>query len=626
MFLGVLQVVGGVMLKTFIGNDFGLIKEGISDIIYGFEYLIGEEHFSWKIYGEKKKAFLINLAINLVVSYFTGNLISTTNNSDGNFKDLLVETGKHAVKKGINYVAKNMIGKDLIKKIFMKVKEYINMNSKINELIDKICKNLLENEIFDKIICMDALLDCEKNIKNFNEKLTLALNKIDKFANSLGTIIKVFKSIIDIIKSKLAEIFKTSISNISGLSESIDILVNFLSNLNGEVLGILEKHTEDFSDGINNFEDYINKKLIGKNCDDLFDILKKNNLIMNSGILNGKLLCDDGQNHIISQDFKNIWKTPENFFSNFSDDKIFDLLNNDFDFSLESINFEEYANKKDELIKILKNPIKKNEEIINKLKSFIGIDKLDFGNLGKDVLGITENIEDNLNNKFMGQILGIQGDIVNMPIDKINFGNMEKDKIIEYLKKFCIMKQQIKTELKSLIGLNNLHIESFKKVIPGNIQEKILNNPVFTQINKGPEILINKMNDITKKYGKFTNEQLKKIDKCKKYILDMGNNLSKDVKFGNLEKNYDSGLSINKINFGKYDNEKEKIIKELKNTMDRLEKFDIKKVKDEIIKKIMTKIKECFNGLLIKVLHSTEFGKHLKNISDQYEEIMNEIL
>ena len=60
--------------------------------------------------------------------------------------------------------------------------------------------------------------------------------------------------------------------------------------------------------------------------------------------------------------------------------------------------------------------------------------------------------------------------------------------------------------------------------------------------------------------------------------------------------------------------------------MDRLEKFDIKKVKDEIIKKIMTKIKECFNGLLIKVLHSTEFGKHLKNISDQYEEIMNEIL
>ena len=57
MFLGVLQVVGGVMLKTFIGNDFGLIKEGISDIIYGFECLIGEEHFSWKTYGEKKKHF-----------------------------------------------------------------------------------------------------------------------------------------------------------------------------------------------------------------------------------------------------------------------------------------------------------------------------------------------------------------------------------------------------------------------------------------------------------------------------------------------------------------------------------------------------------------------------------------
>ena len=51
MFLGVLQVIGGIVLKSFIGNDFGLIKEGLSDIKYGFNCLIGKEQFSSKTYG-----------------------------------------------------------------------------------------------------------------------------------------------------------------------------------------------------------------------------------------------------------------------------------------------------------------------------------------------------------------------------------------------------------------------------------------------------------------------------------------------------------------------------------------------------------------------------------------------
>ena len=189
MFLGVLQVIGGIVLKSFIGNDFGLIKEGLSDIKYGFNCLIGKEQFSWKTYGEKKKAFLINLAVNLVVGYFTGNLTSMTNNSEGSIKDLLVEAGQYAAKEGVNYVAENMIGKDIFKKIYMKVKEYININSKINELINKICKNILDNQIFDKIICMDALVDNKNNINNFIKKFQLVLDKLDKFSNSLSCII-----------------------------------------------------------------------------------------------------------------------------------------------------------------------------------------------------------------------------------------------------------------------------------------------------------------------------------------------------------------------------------------------------------------------------------------------------
>ena len=123
MFLGVLQVVGGIALKCFTGSDFGLIKEGLSDIKYGFDCLIGKEQFSWKTYGEKKKAFLINLAVNLVVSYFTGGLASSVNdatdNVKDNVKDLLVETGKLAVKKGVNLLAKNLIGDEIFKKIFI---------------------------------------------------------------------------------------------------------------------------------------------------------------------------------------------------------------------------------------------------------------------------------------------------------------------------------------------------------------------------------------------------------------------------------------------------------------------------------------------------------------------------
>jgi hypothetical protein len=64
----------------------------------------------------EKKAFLINLAVNLVVGYFTGNLTSMTNNSEGSIKNLFVEAGQYAVKEGVNYIAENMIGKDTFKK------------------------------------------------------------------------------------------------------------------------------------------------------------------------------------------------------------------------------------------------------------------------------------------------------------------------------------------------------------------------------------------------------------------------------------------------------------------------------------------------------------------------------
>ena len=169
MFLGVLQVVGGCMLKVFTGNDFGLIKEGLSDIKYGFECLIGKKQFSWKTYGEKKKAFLVNLAINLVVGYFTGSLTPVPK-GDTSVKDLLIKAGAHAVKEGINTAVENLIGKDLIKSVFDKVKEYIKLNSAINNLIDNVCQNIFKNPIFDKMLCLDELQEEKGNLNIFFKK------------------------------------------------------------------------------------------------------------------------------------------------------------------------------------------------------------------------------------------------------------------------------------------------------------------------------------------------------------------------------------------------------------------------------------------------------------------------
>ena len=471
---------------------------------------------------------------------------------------------------------------------------------------------------------MDALVDNKNNLNNFIKKFQAALNKLFKFSNSLSCIIKVFKSIIDIIKSekdwltKLTEIFKTAITNIKGLTESIDILANFLTNINGEVFGILEKQTQGFSEGINNFEDYINKKLIG-NHSNLFNVLKKNNLITKSGMINQKLLFgNDGMNHIINKGFKNIWKIPENFFGNNMDNKFNELIESiDFNFSINSINFEEYSNKKEELIKILKSAYRKYEDIINKLKSFIGINKLDFGNFEIKEFETITNILPSSNKSNFGNLESY----IDILVNKIEFCNIQKDKVIEQIKTIFKMKEKMIDELKSLIGLNNLNFGNMSNF--GHVN--ILNNSAFNKISQVQDECHDKINEFTNNFRQLTDGQMEKIVKCKKNVQNMINNISKGVNFGISEQNVDTGISLDQINFGEFEGKKDEIIDKLKNTMTRIEKFDIKKVKDEIIKNIRTRIKDCINDLLIRALHSTEFGNHVRNISNKFEEALSDI-
>ena len=112
-----------------------------------------------------------------------------------------------------------------------------------------------------------------------------------------------------------------------------------------------------------------------------------------------------------------------------------------------------------------------------------------------------------------------------------------------------------------------------------------------------------------------------------KKVLYMINDFSKGIiKPRNSEQNLDASLSLEQINLGDYQNKKDEIINKLRSTMTRIENFDIEKAKEEIIKNIQIRIKDCINDLLIKALHSTQFGKHIRNISNNFEDVMDKIL
>ena len=319
------------------------------------------------------------------------------------------------------------------------------------------------------------------------------------------------------------------------------------------------------------------------------------------------------------------------------DNKFNELIESiDFNFSINSINFEEYSNKKEELIKILKSAYRKYEDIINKLKSFIFINKLNFGNFEIKEFETITNILPSSNKSNFGNLESY----IDILVNKIEFCNIQKDKVIEQIKTIFKMKEKMIDELKSLIGLNNLNFGNMSNFGHVNIlnnsvfnkisqaQDKchnILNNTAFNKISQVQDECHDKINEFTNNFRQLTDGQMEKIVKCKNNVQNMINNISKGVNFGISEQNVDTGISLDQINFGEFESKKDEIIDKLKNTMTRIEKFDIKKVKDEIIKNIRTRIKDCINDLLIRALHSTEFGNHVRNISNKFEEALSDI-
>ena len=427
IFLGAIEFVGGCMLKLTLGNDFGLMKEGLADIKYGIDCLLGNKSFSWEEVGKRKLAYLINLAVSFAVGFITGQPIfdkpdvGVTNNS---FKELVKEgakeVGKHLAKEGAKYICKKVFGEELIKKVISEIKDFIE--NKCLKFFDEIIKSFLKksNEFKQMLIydVMNGVNQWEQGLSNEMKIYSRAFTSIIK--TIVNTIIEVIKSIIngDNWEIALTNILRSTQNNLLNILSSG--ISDFLNNLKGKFFEFM-KNFSDVSDKVCDKIKSVND-IIEKHCElsknevnGVISVLKQNNFINNMGVINGKKIFGDQYNQIndvplklISKfencvdKFENIASNIQTNFSNNTNiiidqgrnlinntcnninninNNLNNNLNNSFNqiLPLDNINFGKYNNKKEEIIKCLGkmrtkidnfNIEEKCDEIIAKLKAY----------------------------------------------------------------------------------------------------------------------------------------------------------------------------------------------------------------------------------------------------------------
>ena len=75
MAIGAFEIGLGIILSNYAFINFGLFEEGINDIMYGFDCILGKETFDWKDVGKRKVAFAIKLTVN-VATYYIKSIIN----------------------------------------------------------------------------------------------------------------------------------------------------------------------------------------------------------------------------------------------------------------------------------------------------------------------------------------------------------------------------------------------------------------------------------------------------------------------------------------------------------------------------------------------------------------------
>ena len=306
IFLGVCEIVAGSLLSGIglgsIGID--LMNEGIEDIKYGFECLIGEKEFSWKELGNRKMAFVIKVITSYTLKWIFKGFKNPFKNADlKNSTDYFNLVKKKAVEIGTKKLVSYTINKCLSPKFFETIVKKLKQFSKY------ISKNFFENKLKDillgryknqikQMLILDHLSDMNAWKQVLNVKMKMSLQCLSRI---LGIVVKTILNLLNSLfkndswENKLIEIFENLVE--CGIDELKKALENSLYIAKDTFLEIFKGFEQKAIKGVQNvlytFDDIFGKAMNIPNMKELTNILIDNNVINKLGEINGKLLFND---------------------------------------------------------------------------------------------------------------------------------------------------------------------------------------------------------------------------------------------------------------------------------------------------------------------------------------------
>ena len=644
-------------------NDIGFIEEGLNDIKYGIDCLLGKEKFDWKEVGKKKLAFAIGLAVNATVGFIRCNLKvpfkkpQKVKNIKETFSKIGKKVGKKLTKQGVNIgikISMEAFGKDFIITIITKFKEYSKLITV--SFFQKKIKDFILNKYgvaFNQMLTIEVVSGNNDWTRILTEQLKVGCRALTKLTNiivkQLINLIKLLINKKDDWKNLLTITFKNC------CWEGIDLFKNSLNealdHLKLGFLNIFKKFVEkklpdDVKNGILTFNDLLDKTLdFGDSLKtkNLMEILVENNIISEKGIINGKLIL--GETYIqkkfcsipvVIDKFKKFTLKKTIGTNNLIDlmkaelEKISNELNNIFKSKIDEVieNIDNLFDKK------INNINKFIDEIFDKyiVESIIKIENK-INKKVNDTEHIFDIIFNQINNKY-----NVFDDFSNKLEQNIN------EKIIRLEKVNIFIKEKINEKLELIENIIDRQIDEkinlFNKYIK-NIEENILSK--FNSLTELVENEENKINDsIEKNIGKYSDSQSQKmqgkIKDIKKKVSDSMQvcyDLSVKLKtivednINNFRNTWDkikSSEKLEKVN---------KTIKQIQSSLEEVLSYIINLIKNlkEKLKEIITFIKDIKSLINEKVINikkklineKSSFPEKLQKIKNELNKIKEEI-
>ena len=195
-FLGACEIIAGCFLQGIgLGNiGLKLINEGIEDIEYGFDCLLGNKQFNWKELGKRKMAFVIKIITSETLKWvFNGfknpfNKIDLSGTTKSNgvkqyfnvVKDKVIEVGK---KKVINYVVSKCLGPNFFDIVVKELKKFVKkISNKFSNKLKKILNEKYSAQIKQMII-FDTIDQNSSWGKYLSTQLKIALKCLSRILN-----------------------------------------------------------------------------------------------------------------------------------------------------------------------------------------------------------------------------------------------------------------------------------------------------------------------------------------------------------------------------------------------------------------------------------------------------------